>query len=152
MGPWCIPIRPSMYLPQRHRLHKRIADKIQWPEDESGCWIWDACTSGGYGCIHWDGRMQHAMRVVYEELVAPIPTNLVPDHLCRNRMCVNPGHMEIVTHKVNILRGEGTGARFARRTECNHGHEFTKGNTLMRSDGGRRCRTCDNARSRRRRA
>lgn len=58
------------------------------------------------------------------------------------KFCVNPNHLEAVTQKENVLRGFGTGANFARRSECNKGHKFNKVNTIIRDDGGRRCRIC----------
>jgi hypothetical protein len=69
---------------------------------------------------------------------------LVLDHLCRNRRCVNPEHLEIVTSVENVMRGEGFGPKNAAKTHCDKGHEFTPENTYIRTraQGGRECRAC----------
>jgi hypothetical protein len=74
---------------------------------------------------------------------------LVIDHLCRVPLCVNPEHLEPVTLRENILRGESLSARRARQTHCKHGHEFTAANTYVTVKGQRYCRACDRIRHRR---
>lgn len=119
-----------------------------WIVDASGCWLWTGYVhpTKGYGRIKWDGRTQEAHRVVYAELVGPIPDGLTIDHLCRVRRCVNPAHLEPVTMRENIVRG-----RVARglNTHCPHGHEFTTDNTITRS-ARRECRICVREQSRER--
>lgn len=113
-----------------------------------GCWQWTACRDpAGYGRFSCGGMGEYAHRAAYEHWVGRIPKGLHIDHLCRNRDCVNPVHMEVVTPRVNILRGTGAPARNARKARCCHGHEFTGGNTmhypLKKSGGyGRKCRKC----------
>src|SRR6185312_12891331 len=114
-----------------------------------GCWRWTgAINSCGYGNI-WDGeRNQQAHRVSYEMAIGPIPKGLTIDHLCRNRACVNPAHLEPVTCRTNILRSPvALAARWIGRTHCAKGHELSGDNVIQRSDGGRRCRACRNERS-----
>lgn len=78
-----------------------------------------------------------------------IPKGLTLDHLCRNRACVNPVHLEPVTNRVNILRGIGITAQNARKTHCKHGHPFTVENTIYKHGGGWRiCKICNRARFR----
>ena len=89
-----------------------------------------------------------AHRVAYEKAYGPIPEGLVIDHLCRNGLCVNPEHLEAVTRKENILRGEGACAQNARKTHCKRGHELIPENLIERSDGRRDCLLCDRIRRR----
>lgn len=105
-------------------------------------------------CIRWTGKFyatgygrvgyKMAHRLVYEKEVGPIPDGLQIDHLCRNRWCVNSEHLEPVTIKENVLRGEGFAAINKRKTHCNSGHEFTVANTYIRKDRPQRreCRIC----------
>jgi hypothetical protein len=109
-----------------------------------GCWEWiGAKIPDGYGQMLWDGRLQLAHRISYEIAYGrPVPEGLTIDHLCRNRACVNPAHLEVVTMTVNVLRGIGPTAVNARKTHCVNGHPLDGSNLKWRSDGGRRCRVC----------
>lgn len=112
------------------------------------CWNWTASKSRkGYGAF-WDGANRQAHRVAYELVRGKIPTSLQIDHLCRNRACMNPAHMELVDSRTNTLRGESFAAREARQTRCIHGHEFTPENTRICRGGKRKCRECDRAHTR----
>lgn len=114
------------------------------------CWEWlGAKDQDGYGAHYVRGLGQRrAHRLVYELLVAPIPAGLQLDHLCRNRGCVNPAHLEPVTTRVNLLRGDTHAARNAAKTACIHGHPFDEDNTHVRRRGHRECRTCIRERAR----
>lgn len=115
------------------------------------CWLWGGGRhSAGYGTTSFHGGKQYAHRVAYELLVGKIPAGLQIDHFRMNegprhapcsRLCVNPAHLEVVTQKENILRGNWTAARNARKTHCPQGHEYDEVNTFRRR-GGRECRTC----------
>ena len=121
--------------------------------DPGGCWMWvAACTRGGYGHFQLGGRWVRAHRFSYEALVGPIPPGLQIDHLCRVRACVNPAHLEPVTCRENLLRGDTLTARNAAKTHCPQGHSYDEANTYIRSTGGRNCRACDRDSARRRRA
>jgi hypothetical protein len=77
-------------------------------DPDTECWEWTAARkNGGYGSFFVDGRHLYAHRFAYEMLVGPIPSNLELDHLCRNRGCANPAHLEPVTRRTNVLRGAG---------------------------------------------
>lgn len=106
------------------------------------CWVWTgAKSSNGYG-NYWN---RGAHRVVYELLVGEIPKGKQLDHLCRNRSCVNPEHLEPVTQKENLLRGIGQCAINAKKTECKRGHIFSSENTYVWR-GKRICRECSKIR------
>jgi len=116
--------------------------------DGNGCWEWvGSICPRGYGSWRAHGE-QRAHRAVYRMLRGPIPEGLTLDHLCRNRSCVNPDHLEAVTNKVNILRGEGVCAKHARQTHCNRGHPLDEMNTIVDKRGRRRCHICNNNSSR----
>ena len=108
------------------------------------CWSWKGPTDPkGYGRLQVNGRWDYAHRVGYELLVGPIPRGLTLDHLCRNRRCVNPRHLEPISNRENILRGYSFSATNHRKTHCHRGHEFTPENTrIERQRGGRRSRRC----------
>lgn len=115
-------------------------------EKTDTCWLWRAGTSAaGYGHAQRDGE-GYAHRVSYILENGPIPDGLTIDHLCRVRHCVKPSHLEAVSIRVNILRGNGMGARNARKTHCVHGHELPP-----KVDGQNRpCRPCHNRSTRER--
>jgi hypothetical protein len=121
-----------------------------------GCWQWMGATDRyGYGLSLFYGRRERkhmAHRVAYEQFVGPIPEGLVIDHLCRNKGCVNPDHLEPVTIGENVLRGETIPARNLLKTHCHRGHEFTPESTYYRPDKPhvRNCRIRVTGSSRRR--
>ncbi len=114
-----------------------------------GCWIWQgALASNGYGRFSINNRRYPAHRLAYQDAIGPIEDGLVMDHLCRNRACVNPLHLEPVTNQENIKRGIGGAMLKARNdaiTECPRGHPYTPENTRRDRKGSRNCRTCDKA-------
>lgn len=113
------------------------------------CMPWPGIiNASGYGRLSVSGRLILAHRAVYESHRGKIPPGLVIDHLCRNRCCVNPDHMEVVTVKENTLRGMNFSARNARKTHCKRGHPFAGENLRIRRHKGsdeRVCRTCEHA-------
>lgn len=127
-------------------LPKRIEDKIN-KQGPNGCWLWTGSLNKyGYGQTSIDrkrGVQSHI--VVYQILVGEIPTGMELDHLCRVRPCVNPDHLEVVTHKVNIQRGDSGGPQL-RRTHCPAGHPYDEVNTYHTPKGKRACRQCAKAR------
>jgi len=109
--------------------------------------------AAGYGMFKIRGRTEKAHRVAYYCSHGPIPEGLVLDHLCRNRGCVNPSHLEPVTNWENVLRGVNFVAGLARQTHCKRGHEFTPENTATHTvTGCRVCRACVKTRSQRAKA
>ena len=133
---------------------KRFLDKVFYPDGPSGCWEWmGARNSDGYGNLVFCGRWFKAHRFFYEILVGSIDPGLEIDHLCRNRACVNPDHMEQVTHQENIRRGDQTNKGWERNiTHCPQGHAYTADNLVKQGESKKRkCKTCLRERARRHR-
>jgi len=117
-----------------------ILDRIE--VNGNGCWTWmGARTAAGYGEANMNGHVVLIHRIVYERIRGAIPWHTELDHLCRNRACCNPYHLEAVSHRENILRGQSPPALLARKTHCQAGHEFTPEATIT-VNGNRECREC----------
>ena len=111
-------------------------------DEPTGCWLWQGCRNrGGYGVIAVRRWPHLAHRVMYVAEFGPIPLGLTIDHVyargCRYRHCINPLHLEPVTHAENMRRGY-----FATKATCINGHPFDESNTRMAVRGGRTVREC----------
>ena len=108
------------------------------------CWSWKAGKfSDGYGAFYLEGRTTKAHRVSYELSKGSVPEGLHLDHLCRNKACVNPDHLDPVTCGENLRRGDGFNGHQSRQTHCKRGHPLSGANLIQYKDGHRRCRTCE---------
>jgi hypothetical protein len=125
------------------------------------CWVWTAAKAGsGYGVFYLDGRQRGAHQVAYILFREPIPDGMEPDHLCHpadgsctldkkcpHRLCVNPDHLELVTHRENVRRGTSLFAKNMAVTHCPKGHEYTPENTRIRigrsGHENRSCKECN---------
>lgn len=127
-----IELNKSRSLPVEIRLWNKVIE-------DGECLIWTGCTSkGGYGSMQIKGRKRLVHRVSYELHIGKIQMYLEIDHLCRNRLCVNPNHLEPVTCAENVQRAK---LPIYRKTHCKYGHEFTEANTYWYGNA-RKCRHC----------
>jgi len=146
----------------KQRFGGEAVDERFWRQVQGGdvrtCWLWTGRpANAGYGKFV-DGRKWHqAHRYAFECLIAEIPDGLELDHLCRNRACVNPWHMEPVPHYVNTRRAQ-LGERISEsrshpvETHCANGHLRTEANTYIPPKGSPRCRICNREEARRSKA
>jgi len=119
-------------------LDNRFWNKV----DKMGCcWYWVAVLSGnGYGQFWLNGKMKLAHILSYEDKFGKTPDGLELNHICRNRKCCNPDHLEAITHSENIQKGISVNRN---KTHCPQGHEYNEENTYIRSNRNHReCRIC----------
>lgn len=138
-------------VPYRGSDPKKAVQARCVPEPNSGCHLWlGSLDRDGYGRVRCAGaEYRPAHRLAYEAENGPVPKGLVLDHKCRVRCCVNPSHLEPVTNRENILRGESRAARSSRQTHCKNGHPLSGDNvyTYLKKPTIRRCRACINLNS-----
>ncbi|MCR4339970.1 MAG: HNH endonuclease [Gemmatimonadaceae bacterium] len=116
-----------------------------------GCWLWAGTRSTtGYGLFNYQRKQHRAHRLAYVLVNGDIPAGLVPDHLCRNKLCVNPAHMEIVTPRENTVRGIGPTAQNAHKRVCKCGRPYDYTVTKANGETYRACRECRREQLRRR--
>jgi hypothetical protein len=131
--------------PMPVRVDKWFAKHIR-PAGE--CWEWvGARTMNGYGQLKIAGKSSMAHRALYEYFITDIPAGLDLDHLCRNRACVNPWHLEPVTRSTNLFRAANLGRHNTLKTECPQRHPYDEANTRITVKGGRACRACERERA-----
>lgn len=133
-----------------HRIKNRRSSLLDFVEvDDAGCWVWTGYKNNyGYGQFNWEGFRWLVHRLAYTFCVGPIEPGLTVDHLCRNRGCLNPEHLEPVSNEENIQRGRWQPVLNAKKTHCMRGHAFDENNTYWTGRGERSCRICRNASSR----
>lgn len=132
----------SLHHRKQYKGRDRILKRIE--VDANGCWIWQ-----GFIDYHGYGRLgaKTAYRTAYELFVGPVPAGHQLDHLCRVHACVNPEHLEPVTQRENLLRGDTHPAANAVKTHCAHDHPYDEENTYHYK-GARQCKTCRRQRNR----
>lgn len=139
-----LPLKASMF---SERDRQKFLSKTR--AVPSGCVEWaGGVDARGYGHFYLDGRTLFAHRVALILAGRGPIDGYVIDHLCRNRRCVRPDHLEAVSDRVNILRGSGPSAAHSVKTHCSQGHPFDEQNTYMRVRNGRLvrgCRACNHA-------
>lgn len=130
----------SLTIKEIDRIFSRISIN-----PNTNCWNWTGAQDGaGYGVVGWRNQSVRIHRLIYSYLIYPIPAGRgknipVCDHLCNNRRCCNPDHIQIVTNKENILRGNGQSSINSKKIYCNNGHQLPE---QRNTQGTRSCKIC----------
>lgn len=136
---------------ETERFLRKISINTARMFDGTPCWEWIGCKdTNGYGAFTTEApnrRLVRAHRWAYSHWIQPIPDALTIDHLCRNRMCVNPFHLELVSKGINTLRGRSPIALNSTKIYCKRGHKLFGENIWFDSHGWRQCKTCRNIRN-----
>lgn len=142
---YCSPRCRSTAFRKRHGMIRPSLEErfYKFVEKSDGCWLWTGGLGGnGYGLFWMDGATKVAHRVAYQLAGNQIDDAEQLDHLCRNRACVNPSHVEPVSCRENLLRGQTHAAENAAKTHCPNGHAYDDANTYYTKKGARSCRAC----------
>jgi len=132
------------------RAYNRFWDRVK-KRHSNFCWDWLGLKNErGYGRFWMNGKLRKAHVVAYGWLIGRIPEGMELDHLCRNTSCVNPSHLQPVTHAENVRRGASPAAKNQARAKCVNGHPFSGKNLYLYKGIHRHCRTCRATRSNRR--
>lgn len=123
--------QPLLVFPER--LRRKI-----YIDPASGCWVWTGSKTSGYGYVSFGDKSWRVHRLAMHLFGKPMPPGLVCDHLCRNRACCNPDHIEVTTNRTNVMRGVGASAVNAKKATCPQGHAYDRQTTF----GGRTARVC----------
>lgn len=145
--PCMVPMGPKPKPPIERWLPKVVVTET--------CWRWTGSidSTTGYGKFGYNRKTQPAHRFAYEHFRGTIPKGLVIDHVCRNRWCVNPAHLEPMTLMENLLKGDRSHLSYnALKTHCPKGHPLSGVNLWVNKRGGRHCRACNRESTRRYRA
>lgn len=134
--------------PIKERFDEKIAVSTTRFYNETPCWEWQGWLNDeGYAYFNLTRKKKvRAHKLAWELYVGENLSGSELDHTCRNRKCVNPDHLELVSHKENMLRGNTVNAINAAKTHCIRGHPFDEANTRIRSNGWRACRKCEKLR------
>ena len=126
-------------------LEKRFWARVDKPDGSNACWVWQGSDNGtGYGQISKNYKKIYVHRLSYQIHTGDIPDGMTVHHSCMNTLCVNPGHLELVTRGENTLMGYAINVAASKRkaiTHCRYGHEYNEKNTYV-SGGSRHCRSC----------
>jgi hypothetical protein len=123
-------------------IPNRFWSKV-WPCPNTGCWHWGGTIHHtGYGSYWYGYRSVLPHRYIYEVIHGPLPPVMKVDHICRNKSCVNPAHLDAVTQRENIIRGMAPASVNAAKTHCIHGHPFAGDNLIVRCYGSHPRRCC----------
>ena len=129
--------RDALRLRTRRSIGERFMRKVS--KEPNGCWLWTASTSpAGYGRFVWNDAPGYAPRFSYEYFTGKKLVAGEIDHLCMVRKCVNPDHLQVVTHQENVLRGKVA----VHKEFCKRGHPRSGANLYVSPSGGRMCREC----------
>src|SRR5690606_13096565 len=132
--------------PSAMGLPDRFWAKVALPSGPDGCWLWFGSNNGaGYGQLRFPAGQKYAHRLSYEALVGPIPNGMFIDHLCRTPACVRPDHLEPVSPRENVRRGNApllAGLAQSAKTHCPAGHLYDEENTYYRDSVARKGRCC----------